>query len=159
MTVWYFNLLQLIYPGRVLGLGKPGIIVIPAKGFGKGKAWGKHFIKQPLNYAREIKNTCTLDIVQRGSLRRRQLGSLQRRPCPREIGRLRPQNVLTWFKKRARRETSVWPPDTLSPRWGRRRRSGEISIWLFFLFFLRLSSSSLHLLILKPIFVFLSFPL
>lgn len=35
MTVRYFNLLQLISPGPVRGPGNAGVIVTPAKGFGK----------------------------------------------------------------------------------------------------------------------------
>lgn len=78
MTVWYFNLLQLIYPGPARGPGKSGVIVTPAKGFRKLKARGKAFYKAALNppHQGNRKNTCNIVIVQRGSLRRRRLGSL-----------------------------------------------------------------------------------
>lgn len=41
------------------------------------------------------------------------------------------QFVLTWWEKRPRRETSVWPGDMSSTRWGQRKDSQKISIWVF----------------------------
>lgn len=159
MTVCYFNLLHLIYPGPAHGAGKPGIIVPPASGCGKGNALGgKHFTKRRLDHAREIENTCHVVVARRGVP-----GTPTARVTPASVSNASVDPAAAPECPDVIREKSSRRNICLAARHvaAQMRSREEISIWLFpFLFFIQmLSSSSLHLLVLKHILLFLSFPL